>query len=297
MSLKQLVKKQLFRIAPEFAFGLIAWYRRRRDFAKNLAARKFARAEIFKNGEPVVVAGPFAGMRYIDDFTFGPIVHSWLGIYEPQLAPSMRKVIEDSYDTIIDIGAAEGYYAVGIARARPDLPVITFEADPYSRDLQRRMAKLNGVTNIDIRALCDHQTLEATLGKRPFVLCDIEGGEVDLIDPMRTPGLRRADLIVETHLHEDKSIPEVTKLLADRFRATHTIEVVREPHMVQRQLLDEVRKRGVTTARLDDLVTIERETPNEWLILTALKRSPAAAQPAVKAAKAVRVAKVEPQEA
>ena len=276
--MKRLAKKYLFKHAPRLAFALASGNRRLRDHAQSLAARKIARAEIFKNNEPVVLTGPFAGMRYIDEYTFVPIAMTWLGIYEAQLNPWIRRIIQGSYDTFIDIGAAEGYYAVGIARARPDMNVVTFEADPFSRRAQKRLAALNGVKNIDIHSLCDHQTLESVLGKRPVVLCDIEGGEVDLIDPIRTPGLRRADLIVETHLFEDLSIPQVTQMIANRFRDTHQIEVVHEnsESMEKARLIDKLRRDGIAPAMLDDIASIKPPTPNEWLILTAQQNSDAA---------------------
>ena len=269
--MKRFVKKYLFKFAPQLAFALTSLRRRRRDHRQNLAARKIARAEIFKNAEPVVVTGPFAGMRYIDEYTFVPIALIWSGIYEAQLNPWVRMIIDGPYDSFIDIGAAEGYYAVGIARARPDLNVVTFEADPFSRRAQRRLAGLNGVTNIDVRSLCDHRTLEDVLGKRPVILCDIEGGEVDLIDPIRVPGLRRADLIVETHLYDDLTIPQVTELLAERFRGTHRIEVVHanSEEAEKAPLLEKMRRRGIPAAIVNEIASIKPPTPNEWLILTA----------------------------
>jgi len=61
---------------------------------------------------------------------------------------------------IIDVGSAEGYYAVGLAMRCPNSQIFTFEAEPYYRHLSRRLARENRIAeNLDIRGACNPKTL------------------------------------------------------------------------------------------------------------------------------------------
>jgi|GEM_PF-3129120 len=273
------IKKVLYKVAPALAFTISALRYRRTQWRKSSVLRKVARKELFDDGQPCVISGPLAGMRYIDEFTFGPIVPRWMGTYEPQLHSWIGHVLEGSYDAFIDIGAAEGYYAVGIARRRPDLQVITFEADLFSRRAQRRLAALNQVNNLRIESVCNHERLEHVLSLHPFVLCDIEGGEFELIDPARCPGLGRADLVIEIHPLENYSVMEVAKIIANRFEITHTAQTVTDDDGLRRNLLRLLRVQGLKTPQLDEFACEQRPSSNLWLALVkndgvlALRRS------------------------
>jgi hypothetical protein len=68
-----------------------------------------------------IIDGPFVGMTYPD---FG-ITHvdlfapKLLGIFERELHPSIEGLIADAPSQIINIGSAEGFYAVGLVRRVP----------------------------------------------------------------------------------------------------------------------------------------------------------------------------------
>ena len=53
----------------------------------------------------------------------------------------------------------------------------------------------------------------------PFIIMDVEGAEDNLLDPVRVPGLRRAEVIVELHEHVVLGITE--RLRAARFAKSH----------------------------------------------------------------------------
>lgn len=268
---RKTIRHALYKFTPALAFSISSWHVRRLQKESSSLSRRAARQALFEGETPYVLGGPFAGMRYVDEFTFAPIAPLWLGVYEPQLHPWIRRLIEGGYDSFVDIGAAEGYYAVGVGRACPGMRIVTFDADPFSRRALRRLAALNGVGNLEIRSLCDHRRLEASLGARPFVLCDIEGGELDLIDPRRSPGLARADLVVEIHRAGGHSIGEVRALIADRFRETHKAAVLTDDVEARQRLLEELRTK-LSLSKLEALADESRGEPNEWLVLTARVR-------------------------
>ena len=77
---------------------------------------------------PIVQWGPFRGhpspMTYPEHL--GPYL---LGIYEAELHPWLEEVAAGRYTQILDVGAKFGYYAVGLARRLPGVPITAFDTD------------------------------------------------------------------------------------------------------------------------------------------------------------------------
>ena len=84
-----------------------------------------------------VHTGPFRGMRYIHHAVHvqsSAYCPKLLGTYEQELhsvVDSLRT--QRPYQRVINIGAGEGYYAVGLALHLPQSRLTAFEADPDSR--------------------------------------------------------------------------------------------------------------------------------------------------------------------
>ena len=70
-------------------------------------------------------------------------------------------------------------------------------------------------------AECGAAELTALAGRRVLVICDIEGGERELLDPEQIPALKGFDILVELHGNVDKALPE--KIIS-RFAESHEIE-------------------------------------------------------------------------
>ena len=69
-----------------------------------------------------------------------------VGSYEAELVAVIGAVVAAHPPVVVDLGAAEGYYAVGLARALPNAEVHAFELDEQARRACQRLADLNGVT-------------------------------------------------------------------------------------------------------------------------------------------------------
>ena len=110
--------------------------------------------QVYADEQITVLTGPFQGLRYYNRIIWGPITPKWVGSYEQELHGIIEGIITRHYSTIIDVGAAEGYYAVGLAAACEDSSVITFDIDPIARRRQRQLIDLNGLTNVEIRKYC-----------------------------------------------------------------------------------------------------------------------------------------------
>lgn len=176
----------------------------------------------------VVRHGPFAGMVYPDraDGHAGFLAAKLLGSYELELHPALAEAISGSQRQIVDVGAADGYYAVGLAiRAGEGTRIEAFEVDASERRTCRAMAQLNGVADrVVVHGHCDTRELGRTLDRGAFVLCDCEGYELELLRPDRVPALESATIVAELH---PAAHPNINQIVTDRFVATHHVHLLR----------------------------------------------------------------------
>ena len=108
--------------------------------------------------------GPFAGMRYLDHSFGSAYLPKLLGTYERELAPAIEEMCATGPGLIVNVGAAEGYYAVGLARRNPGARVVAFESVPAGQAALLKMAKLNGLAaQIKVHGRCHPADLEAEL--------------------------------------------------------------------------------------------------------------------------------------
>ena len=173
-----------------------------------------------------VVAGPFRGMRLqLSPLSSRHLLGYILGSQELELREVIERIVKRGYGTIINVGAADGYYAVGLTLRSPSSAVEAFETLQEFHPLIQQSARLNGVSDrITLHGTCELDTLRQSLQRAEapvLVLMDIEGGEVDLLDPLPIPQLRDADILVETH---DAFVAQATDTLIDRFWETHSVE-------------------------------------------------------------------------
>lgn len=183
---------------------------------------------------PVVQGGPFAGMRYHEQQFEGCHIPKLLGCYEQELHPILVELQKTPYDRILDIGCADGYYAVGLARLFPEARIFAFDIDETGQQACRMLADLNNVSQrISIGGRLTPGSLNHLIEGRVLVFCDIEGAEFDLLDPKEVTALRDADIVVELH-HLVMGTPERAKAFLLAFRESHALRVVapagRNPH-------------------------------------------------------------------
>ena len=166
---------------------------------------------LFDRSGGVVLEGPLKGFRLNrtsnwGGANYGPMV---LGTYE---APILDTLVEWSRSArlLIDIGAADGYFGVGLVARGYFERAACFEIDPTSRQVLRDVARLNGVEDqISIFGAAgdDLSSQLAAAGVDgggvdaggAVVLCDIEGGEFALLKPGFLSSLSRSPFIIELH--------------------------------------------------------------------------------------------------
>ncbi len=261
MSLTETVK----RVLPEWAFVRAVRLNRRWRAPAPLAEGRRAYARL---GSPTTVrGGPFAGMAYVHEASGSLLAPKLLGTYELEVHPAIEAMVARRPDVVVDVGAAEGYYAVGMARRVPAARVVAYDTDRYARHLLHRMVAANGVGDrVRVAGHCTAADLEATIAPaaRPAVISDCEGFEDHLLAPDVAPALRRADVLVEVH---GAVAAGVGDRLRQRFAATHHIQAVA---VRPRLATDGPADTGLPTADLRDALDEHRWDPSGWLYLTPL---------------------------
>jgi hypothetical protein len=180
--------------------------------------------EVAERHGPMVGMGPFAGMRFERGSPPSGYVHRLIGSYEAELHGVVEQFVAAGYRTVANIGAGDGYYAVGLALRMPAARVHAFEALPSARKLCAELAEANGVADrVTVHRSCTPERLREVLAPGSLVLCDCEGCELKTMVPGDVPVLTECDLIVELHDFLD---PSITPTLSERFSPTHDIEFI-----------------------------------------------------------------------
>lgn len=179
------------------------------------------------------------------------------GRYEMEIADAVEDAVTWRPDMIVDLGCAEGYYAVGLALRVPSATVIAYDLRRSARWLTRQLAKLNDV-QVDVRGEASKSTLQRDLerAERPLLICDVDGGEGTLIDVEQVPALADVRLVIETH---DCIVSGITDLLTRRLDPTHrVVRVDSEPR--QSSLLPQLAPQDAA------LALNEHRPAQSWLV-------------------------------
>ena len=118
------------------------------------------------------IHGATAGMDFLPKSAEGCHIAKLLGCYEQPLQPFIEQAISNAYPTILNIGCAEGYYAVGMARRMLSTQVLAFDLNPKAQEVCTALAQKNGVLNrIKVGALFKPEDFARYANQKVLVLC------------------------------------------------------------------------------------------------------------------------------
>jgi hypothetical protein len=202
LSIRKRIKGAALNAFPALALKFFSIRSRRmiESQARELGLDRLAREVSLATGS-TIAAGPFAGMRL--DYELFPVHASpkFLGTYEQELHSVIERAIQLDPRYVLNIGCAEGFYAVGLAMRLKNAQVFAADADPKALSATMKNAELNGVSARvhPIGIVKTHQLSRYLTADASLLVMDCEGAEFSLLDPANDPILVRVNIIVEIH--------------------------------------------------------------------------------------------------
>jgi len=181
---------------------------------------------LYEETDGIVQSGPFAGvwLSRAQAWESGALSPMLLGCHEEELHPALEEQIARleklENPKVVNVGCAEGYYAVGLAKRLPKAMVWAIDILEEALEITAECAAANGV-NLIIK-----DNMDNAFAAPDLVVMDCEGHEVSYLDLEVFPALRQATVIVEVHNLRD--FPRADEIIIDRFHETHSIENVVE---------------------------------------------------------------------
>src|SRR5262245_14176706 len=148
------------------------------------------------------LAGPFADMQCLNEATGSAFFPKMVGTYELEIRDAVEWIVNYQPDLVVNVGCAEGYYAIGMARRLPDARVVAFDIESRARRLTQKLASINNVENrVEIGRKCTVSNLEplCASASKPAIIVDCEGFEDHLLVPQQVPSLAKTVILVEVH--------------------------------------------------------------------------------------------------
>ena len=178
-----------------------------------------------------VIYGPLKGLILSEYSWWGRADRAAMifGLYEEEV---IQQIINkpEGYDTFVDLGAADGYYAVGLLKAKIFQNVFAFEINSQGRKNILSNAEQNGVQkNLHVlgEAKQDfYKHLSDREKEAAVILIDIEGAEYDLLSSEVFQSLSKAVFVVELHDFFFKDGFDKTQKLIERSSKTHRLSEV-----------------------------------------------------------------------
>ncbi|MFN9630002.1 MAG: hypothetical protein ACK59A_07190 [Cyanobacteriota bacterium] len=170
-----------------------------------------------------VASGPFKGTL----LTPGAEDHQWnktMGAYEFYLHDAVEDAIQRRPPLCIDVGAAEGYYTLGLAHRLPGSRHIAYEmVDEFRAILSQSIAKQP--VPVQVKGICTREELIRDLASSAegFLVMDCEGAEEMLLTAETMPHLKRWTVLLEVH---DFQAPGAGEKILKLFADSHSVKVL-----------------------------------------------------------------------
>lgn len=214
----------------------------------------------------VVASGPIQGMRYSRSQSYGSaLIPKLIGSYESELHEFMEKLLANSYATFVDIGFAEGYYLVGLARRLHGAKKIGFDISDDAHALCKENIRINNMTLVEfeLHKVWTYQGHKDLVKSPGLVVVDCEGFEFEIFKLLNQDDLIKCDWIVETH---DFLVSGVHEIVKESLAETHHITEVSVNLSNKDKYLPESLLDDLSTKEVARLVSEGRPISQKWII-------------------------------
>lgn len=184
--------------------------------------------------------GIFKNLKFCNESWWGKsdLISIYFGFYELQVLEKIDQYRGSKYRFFVDIGAANGYYAIGVLVSNIFSKSYAFEISEHGRRVIKKNAELNGVSsNIEIHSAGTIESIlnfDVTFLKEALFLIDIEGGEFELLNEDVLFHLQNSVLIIELHEwlidNGDSKIVDLKNMAQKYFRISELTTGPRNPH-------------------------------------------------------------------
>ena len=163
-----------------------------------------ASRQYFQDSNGVVQGGCMRGFTILDESSWGraDMFAKLLGLYEQQNHPIF---VDSPKSILVDLGAADGYWGVGLVQAGHFEKSFCFEQKRKGRRVIKGTARANGVRDrVSVNGLATASSVKQVVleQNRPedlFFLIDIEGGEFELLSFEFLTEFKSAEFLIELH--------------------------------------------------------------------------------------------------
>jgi hypothetical protein len=167
--------------------------------------------------EGKVLQGPFQGLQLNRDTWWGKsdLGAQCLGLYEKEILDLISA--QGPFHTFLDIGAADGYYAVGLLHAKIAKKAICFEiSEKGQRAIKENWIMNEGPGELEIYGEANEQSIASVatkLSQNTLVLIDVEGFEFHLLSQEVISVLGKCRMVIEIHNWMDDFAEKYSALL------------------------------------------------------------------------------------
>ncbi len=203
--IEKFIQKELEYFQPMIERQILATEENRQAWKLETVAQRLERIslETYDLCEGKVIQGIFKGLKLNRDTWWGKsdLGSQCLGLYEKEILDFISSQV--SYEVFLDIGAADGYYALGMLHSKLAKHSICFEMSNKGQQsikdnwvLNNKPGKLDIFGEANENSICE---IAATLPENTLILIDIEGFEFSLLTPKVISILNKFTIIIEIH--------------------------------------------------------------------------------------------------
>jgi len=176
----------------------------------------------------VVKYGIFKNLKMNHEISWGrgDIASKIYGFYENKIQQKLKDI---NNPILIDIGAADGFFAIGSLKSKICEFCYAFEETKKSRENLFKTAQINNVQNklsIIGKATKDNffSLLPSEINfSKVTILCDIEGGEFDFFSDEILKTIKYSNIIIEIHKNHNKNLEIV---LLERVKKYFDVSII-----------------------------------------------------------------------